>query len=62
MSLKPLTDEQNFKSYKAYEAYLEKEVKAGSIRKEQARLFLQQAKKNYSNNAYNRNLEKARCA
>jgi hypothetical protein len=58
MSLKPLSEHQCYESFRAYEAHIEKEVKTGLLNGEQARSLLSQARKNYSNQNYNRNLEK----
>jgi len=58
MSLKPLTQEELFKSYKAYETVIDKEIKQGKLTNTYGRALLNSAKKNYSSQNYNRELEK----
>jgi hypothetical protein len=60
MSNKPLTDKELFSSYKSYEAYVDKQVKSGSLPNQVARVLLRDARKNYSNKEYNRQLGKIR--
>ena len=52
---KPLSQETLYKSYRAYEAYVEKEVKAERITTMQAFTFLKSAKENYRNQNHNKN-------
>jgi hypothetical protein len=58
MSNKPLSQEELYNSYKAYEKRLAKDLKDGTVTREQAHSFLKSAKKNYGNQSYNRELEK----
>ena len=51
---KPLSEETLYKSYRAYEAYVEKEVKAERITTQQAYRFLKSAKENYRNQNHNK--------
>jgi len=62
MSTKPLTEEQCYISFRQYEAYLEKEVRSGSMDKTLARQLLNSARKNYRNQEYNKQLGKIKCA
>jgi len=52
-----MTDYQCFQTFKAYESYIEYEVKTGKLLREQARLYLNDAKKNYKNQNYNRQVD-----
>ena len=52
---KPLDADTLYKSYRAYEAYVEKEVKAERITNAQAYRFLKSAKENYRNQNHNKN-------
>lgn len=53
-----MSEDACYKSFKAYESYVEQELKAGKLKRRQARFFLKDAKKNYKNQNYNRELEK----
>jgi hypothetical protein len=46
-----------YKSFKAYEAYLDQELKAGRLTREQTRSFLISARKNYKNQNHNKQLD-----
>nr|BDD44686.1 hypothetical protein 16 [Legionellales bacterium] len=52
-----MTEDQCFSTYKAYETFVEHEVRAGKLSKEQARSYLNDAKKNYRNQNYNRQVD-----
>lgn len=57
MPYKTLTDDHLYTSYKAYEVYVESEVKAGRMEKSAARILLNKAKENYRNRSYNRQVD-----
>ena len=52
-----MTEDVCYKSYKSYEGYVNQEVKAGKLSREQARSLLLDSRKNYKNQNYNRQLE-----
>ena len=58
MSDKPMSEKQCFESYKAYESHVEKEVKSGVLSNDKARTLLIKARKNYSNQSYNKILSR----
>jgi proline dehydrogenase len=58
MPHKYLTADECFKSYKAYEAKVDSDVKKGVIPFNYAKALLSKAKKNYSRQNYNRELDK----
>ena len=53
-----MTPDTAYKSFRAYESLLDKQVKAGLIDQGQARSFLEASRKNYKNQNYNRQLER----
>jgi len=55
---KRLSQDELFKSYKAYERTVEIEVKSGRMEKSIARRLLSDAKKNYSNQNINRQMDR----
>jgi len=57
MSLKPLTADECYKSFKAYEAKVDSDVKRGVLPFNYAKSLLSKAKKNYKNQNYNRQLD-----
>ncbi len=56
MPVKPLTEKQCFDSFRAYEMFVDKEVKAGNVTERDARSYLLDARKNYSNQSHNKQL------
>jgi hypothetical protein len=57
-----LSDDELFKSFKAYERQVDKQVKAGEIRNDQARLYLKKARENYKKRSYNKYMDQIKCA
>ena len=55
---KPMTADDCYRSYKAYEMKIEHDVRRGVMDKSIARRLLESAKRNYRNQSYNRQIEK----
>jgi len=58
MSHKALSADELYKSYRAYEKQIDKQVKAGEISNNQARLYLNKARKSYKDQNYNKYLSR----
>lgn len=57
MSLKPVSEDDLYRSYKKAVSFLEKEHKDGKITREKLKSLLDGAKRNYKNQTYNRQLD-----
>jgi len=57
-----MTPDEAYTSYRIYEAYVESEVKAGRLSNREAARYLKEAKENYKNQNYNREMEKIKRA
>ena len=55
---KPLTEDELYRSFRAAERFFNSEFNAGKITREKARELTEKARKNYSNQNYNRQLDK----
>ena len=54
---KPLDEDLTYKSYLMYKSKVDYDYKVGVLTREQAHQYLEQAKKNYRRQEYNRQLE-----
>ena len=58
MAHKYMTADECYKSFRAYESTIEKQIKEGTMPINYAKALLTKAKKNYKNQNYNRELDK----
>jgi cytochrome c-type biogenesis protein CcmE len=56
--MKYVSPDNLYKSYKAYEAYVHRQVKSGQLDNQTARSLLAKAKTNYRNQNLNREMDK----
>jgi hypothetical protein len=56
-----MTADECYKSFKAYEAKVDNDVKKGAIPFNYARSLLSKARKSYSKQNYNKELDKMQC-
>ena len=55
-----MTPEECYKSYRAYERFVDAQVRGGHLSREDARRYLAEAKKNYKRQNLNREQDAAR--
>lgn len=53
-----MNKDEAYKSFKTYEAYVSSELKAERLTREQAFRYIKEARENYRNQNYARNLER----